>query len=401
MLVQRAYTCTKTAKRTWGFVMRIRKIVLLIMIAVLCVSSYGASYTYAEINTDVSAYSAVLMEQDSGRVLYGKKLHEKRRIASITKIMTAVLAVESGKLDEMVTISDTAVRTEGSSIYLAPGQKIKLRDLVYGLMLRSGNDAAQAIAETVGGSIEGFVYMMNEKAAEIGMLNTQFINPHGLDGKGFEHYSTAYDMAILARYAMQHEDYREIAGTKFHKAPNTEQSWDYAWKNKNKLLTGLYEFSTGGKTGFTKQAGRTLVSTASKEKENLICVTITAGDDWNDHISLFNKGFDQYDLVKLIKKGPVGEVPKELKGHVYTKDAYKYPLTTEEQGEVDIRYEIEEGKEFKNGDKVGLASIYIGEKKVGEKALFYSSSKLKLQASYWLDGIKEVFSMMVGEEVDG
>ncbi|WP_188388626.1 D-alanyl-D-alanine carboxypeptidase family protein [Priestia taiwanensis] len=378
-----------------------RKIVLLIMIAVLCVSSYGASYTYAEINTDVSAYSAVLMEQDSGRVLYGKKLHEKRRIASITKIMTAVLAVESGKLDEMVTISDTAVRTEGSSIYLAPGQKIKLRDLVYGLMLRSGNDAAQAIAETVGGSIEGFVYMMNEKAAEIGMLNTQFINPHGLDGKGFEHYSTAYDMAILARYAMQHEDYREIAGTKFHKAPNTEQSWDYAWKNKNKLLTGLYEFSTGGKTGFTKQAGRTLVSTASKEKENLICVTITAGDDWNDHISLFNKGFDQYDLVKLIKKGPVGEVPKELKGHVYTKDAYKYPLTTEEQGEVDIRYEIEEGKEFKNGDKVGLASIYIGEKKVGEKALFYSSSKLKLQASYWLDGIKEVFSMMVGEEVDG
>ncbi|GGE55161.1 D-alanyl-D-alanine carboxypeptidase [Priestia taiwanensis] len=381
--------------------MRIRKIVLLIMIAVLCVSSYGASYTYAEINTDVSAYSAVLMEQDSGRVLYGKKLHEKRRIASITKIMTAVLAVESGKLDEMVTISDTAVRTEGSSIYLAPGQKIKLRDLVYGLMLRSGNDAAQAIAETVGGSIEGFVYMMNEKAAEIGMLNTQFINPHGLDGKGFEHYSTAYDMAILARYAMQHEDYREIAGTKFHKAPNTEQSWDYAWKNKNKLLTGLYEFSTGGKTGFTKQAGRTLVSTASKEKENLICVTITAGDDWNDHISLFNKGFDQYDLVKLIKKGPVGEVPKELKGHVYTKDAYKYPLTTEEQGEVDIRYEIEEGKEFKNGDKVGLASIYIGEKKVGEKALFYSSSKLKLQASYWLDGIKEVFSMMVGEEVDG
>jgi serine-type D-Ala-D-Ala carboxypeptidase (penicillin-binding protein 5/6) len=391
----------KKQKGRGGFVMRISKRILLVISFLLCFSSFTASSTYAEIDVDVSAHSAVLMEQDSGRLLYAKKPHEKRRIASITKIMTAVLAVESGKLNDMVTVSDTAVRTEGSSIYLKPGQKIKLADLVYGLMLRSGNDAAQAIAETVGGSIEGFVYLMNEKAAEIGMLNTQFINPHGLDGKGFEHYSTAYDMALLARYAMEHEEYRKIAGTKFHRAPNSEESWDYAWKNKNKLLTGLYEFSTGGKTGFTKKAGRTLVSTASKDSENLICVTITAGSDWNDHISLFDKGFEEYDLVKIVRKGPVADVPKKFRGHVYAKDTYTYPLTNEEQGELDIRYEIEEGKKFEDGDKVGLASVYVGEKKVGEKALFYSESKLKLQASYWLEGMKEVFSMMVGEETDG
>jgi serine-type D-Ala-D-Ala carboxypeptidase (penicillin-binding protein 5/6) len=382
--------------------MRVRKIVFLMIMVVLCFSSF-TSFTYAEINTDVSAHSAVLMDQESGRLLYAKKQHEKRRIASITKIMTAVLAVESGKLDEMVTISDTAVRTEGSSIYLRPGQKIKLVDLVYGLMLRSGNDAAQAIAETVGGSIEGFVYMMNEKAVEIGMLNTQFVNPHGLDGKGFEHYSTAYDMALLARYAMNHEEYKKIAGTKFHRAPNSEESWDYAWKNKNKLLTGLYEFSTGGKTGFTKQAGRTLVSTASKDGENLICVTITAGSDWNDHMSLFNKGFEQYDVVTLVRKGAIADVPKKLKGHVYVKEPYNYPLTNEEQAEIEVKYELEtENKEsMEDGNKVGVASIYLGEEKIDERALFYSKSKVKLQVSYWFDGMKEVFRMMVGEVTDG
>ena len=146
--------------------------------------------TYAKMTSNVSARNAVLMEQQSGRVLYGKAEHEPQKIASITKIMTALLAAESGKMKEMVSVSNEAVRVEGSAIYLKPGQKVKLEDLVYGLMLRSGNDAAQVIAENVGGSIEGFVYLMNEKAKQIGMKDTHFSNPHGLDGDG-SHYSSA------------------------------------------------------------------------------------------------------------------------------------------------------------------------------------------------------------------
>ena len=223
------------------------------------------------------------MEQQSGRILYEKEAHEVRRIASITKIMTAILAIESGKLNDSVKVTENAVRAEGSSIYLKPGETIKLEDLVYGMMLRSGNDAAAAIAEHVGGSLEGFVYLMNQKASEIGMDQTHFANPHGLDDHE-DHYSTAYDMALLTRYAMSNDTYKQISGTKVHRAPNPTENWDRVWKNKNRLLTELYDYTTGGKTGYTKRAKRTLVTTATKGDLNLIAVTLNGPDDWNDHI---------------------------------------------------------------------------------------------------------------------
>nr|WP_245831048.1 D-alanyl-D-alanine carboxypeptidase family protein [Sediminibacillus massiliensis] len=245
----------------------------------------------------VSATSAVLMERGSGRVLFEKNGNEPQRIASITKIMTAIIAIESGKLDEKVTASKKAVYTEGSSIYLEEGEEMKLEDLVYGLMLRSGNDSAVAIAEHVGGSLEGFVYMMNEKAAWLGMNNTVFENPHGLDSEN--HRSTAYDMALLMRYAMDNPVFREITGAKSHKA----ETRTYAWANKNKLLTQYYEYCTGGKTGYTKRAGRTLVSTAEKEGMELVMVTINDPDDWRDHMLMFNWGFENYEMVKLQEQG--------------------------------------------------------------------------------------------------
>lgn len=177
----------------------------------LIVSLFAAYHPQrAEASFDVSAASAVLIEQNSGRILYEKDAFTKRRIASITKIMTAILAIESGKLDQYVKVSEQAVRAEGSSVYLKPGEKIKLEDLVYGLMLRSGNDTAVAIAEYVGGSVDGFAFLMNQKAKEIGMLNTHFANPHGLDDHE-NHYSTAYDMAILTRYAMHNKIYQKIS----------------------------------------------------------------------------------------------------------------------------------------------------------------------------------------------
>ncbi|MEE6451810.1 D-alanyl-D-alanine carboxypeptidase family protein [Gottfriedia acidiceleris] len=352
----------------------------------------------------VSARNAVLMDQKTGRILYGKAMHDPERIASITKIMTAILAVESGKMQNTITISSRAVQTEGSSIYLKPGQKIKLEDLVYGLMLRSGNDAANAIAEAVGGSIEGFVYMMNEKAKEIGMSNTYFSNPSGLDQQGKEHYSSAYDMALLTRYAMENPKYAKISGTKVHRAPNTAESWDYVWKNKNKLLTFMYKYSTGGKTGFTKKAKRTLVSTASKNGMDLIVVTLNDGQDWQDHMSLFEYGFSNYPLTKVLSKGGIKEVTnKKYKGHVYIKNDFSYPLDKKERDQVRITIEMQKPtkKKIANDAIVGKAIIELEGEQIGFRNIFYSDSKVKVFTKEIIQNGKQVLLNLMGEHSDG
>ncbi|MEI3596794.1 MULTISPECIES: D-alanyl-D-alanine carboxypeptidase family protein [unclassified Oceanobacillus] len=254
---------------------------------ILCVSLFFFLPEHGQAAPDVSAAQAILMDAESGQVLFEKDAFEARPIASITKIMTAILAIESGKMDEKATVSRNAIYTEGSSIYLEQGEKITIQDLVYGLMLRSGNDAAVAIAEHIGESEEGFVYLMNEKAMWLGMDQTHFTNPHGLDDE--EHYSSAYDMALLTREAMKNKQFREISGSTSYLSENRS----YSWRNKHKLVTGYYENATGGKTGYTKQTGRTLVTTAEKNGHSLIVVTLNAGNDWNDHIALFEWGFEE------------------------------------------------------------------------------------------------------------
>ena len=331
----------------------------------------------------VSARSAVLMDERTGRVIFDVNAHEKSRIASITKIMTAILAIESGKLDETVTISQNAFGTEGSSLFLKEGEKIKLEDLVYGLMLRSGNDAAIAIAEKVGGSVDGFVWLMNQKAEEIGMKDTHFSNPHGLDNTK-DHYSTAYDMALLTRYAMQNETYKKIAGTKVHRAPNLTENWDYVWRNKNKLLTQLYEYCTGGKTGYTKLAKRTLVSTATKNEHDLIAVTINAPDDWNDHIKMFESAFDAYKPITILAKGVMSDLHvKMYNNHVYIKNEFIYPLTKEEKKQVHVKIKLLKPKrnweERKNiPEIVGKVHIYLNDQKIGTRSIFYGEATGKL-----------------------
>jgi D-alanyl-D-alanine carboxypeptidase len=352
----------------------------------------------------ISARNAVLIEQKTGRVIYGRNIHQSERIASITKIMTAILAVESGKMKKTVTVSPIAVRTEGSSIYLKPGQKIKLEDLVYGLMLRSGNDAANAIAESVGGSIEGFVYLMNEKAKEIGMKDTYFSNPSGLDEKGKDHYSSAYDMALLTRYAMNNIAYAKIVGTKVHKAPNTAESWDYVWKNKNKLLTSMYEYSTGGKTGYTKKAGRTLVSTATKNSMDLIVVTLAAPGDWQDHINLFEYGFKHYPITRVLKIGGIKEIKhKKYKNHVYIKNNFEYPLSNNEEKDVTILYQMKKPteKNLHNGQIVGKAIIKLDGQEIGTRNIFYNSSAVKILTKEIIDQTKQLFLYFVGEHSNG
>lgn len=355
---------------------------------------------------DVSARSAILMDEKTGRVIYDIHAHEKSRIASITKIMTAILAIESGKLDEMVTVSSNAAGTEGSSLFLKEGEKIKLEDLVYGLMLRSGNDAAVAIAEKVGGSLDGFIWLMNQKAEEIGMKDTHFSNPHGLDNTE-NHYSTAYDMALLTRYAMQNETYVKIAGTKVHRAPNLNENWDYVWKNKNKLLTQLYEYTTGGKTGYTKLAKRTLVSTAMKNKYHLIAVTINAPDDWNDHIKMYETAFSEYKPITVLAEGVLDDLDVKLYNHhTFIKNEFIYPLTNDEQKQIQVKIKLLKPK--KSWDErenipeiVGKAYIYLNGEKIGTRTIFYGEAKESFKQQSFIRLWKSVLQSLLGIKIYG
>jgi D-alanyl-D-alanine carboxypeptidase (penicillin-binding protein 5/6) len=371
----------------------------------LIVSLVATDIPYrAEASVSVSAKSAVLIEQNSGRILFQKDAFKVGRIASITKIMTAILAIESGKMNETVTVSNRAVRTEGSSIYLKPGEKIKLKDLVYGLMLRSGNDAAVAIAEHVGGSVEGFVFLMNQKAEEIGMNQTHFANPHGLDDSK-DHYSTAYDMAILTKYAMMNPVYRKISRTKIYRAPNPNEKWDRVWENKNRLLTEKYKYCTGGKTGYTKLAKRTLVTTATKGDMDLIAVTLNAADDWNDHIAMYEHAFRKYDLVEIIHPDRPLKVDHSFyKKRVYIKQSVFYPLTSGEEKKIHVHYKMLKPKEKwkeqeKIPDVVGQAICYLDKEKIKQVPIYYRHEQEKKPSL--LKFFKEIFVSIAGVKTNG
>ncbi|MTT31237.1 D-alanyl-D-alanine carboxypeptidase [Terrilactibacillus sp. BCM23-1] len=350
----------------------------------------------------VSAQAAILMDQNSGRVLYEKNKHKKMRIASITKVMTALLAIESGKLNETVTVSSHAYGTEGSSLYLKKGEKIKLKELVYGLLLRSGNDAAVAIAEHVAKSVPGFVYLMNEKARELGMKDTSFANPHGLDDPS--HYSSAYDMALLTKYAMQNSTFRKMFGTKYHRSPQKGEKWDRVWRNKNKLLF-QYAYSTGGKTGFTSLARRTLISTATKDHKDLIVVTLNDGDDWKDHQSLFDYGFKTFQRVQVVKKGKMTFLNQAFyKNHMYAKRSLYLMLTKEEKenlkSNVFLIQPPKKEEEWKTiPSPIGKVVFTSNDKHVGSLPLFYEKPK-KEKKGFWSLFI-HVISLTMGLSQNG
>ena len=241
---------------------------------------------------EVSAAAAVLMDADSGRLLYDKNGEKRMLIASTTKLMTALVALEQGGLQQEITVTGGHM-AEGSSMYLRPGEKLTLEELLYGLLLSSGNDAALAVTECMGGAVP-FVARMNEKAAELGMENTHFANPNGLDDEA--HYSTAEDMAKLAAAAMDDPVLRRVASTR------TARIGGRTLTNHNKLLSRV-EGCVGLKTGYTKAAGRTLVSCAERDGVRLVAVTLQDGDDWNDHASLYEQGFRVLRPVKAVERG--------------------------------------------------------------------------------------------------
>lgn len=259
------------------------------------VGQITAAYVWAE-KPQTSAVSAILIEADTGTVVYEKNADAQRAMASTTKIMTAILTIEAGELDREFTVDSMAIRVEGTSMGLREGDRVSRRDLLYGILLPSGNDAANAAAVSVSGSIGAFAELMNQKAQELGLSDTHFVTPSGLDADG--HYTTARDLARLTAFAMKNETFREIvccssADVEFGNPPYMRTLY-----NSNKMLK-RYEGAIGVKTGFTDNARRCLVSAADRDGVTLIAVTLNAGDDWNDHTKMLDYGFSKVHSYPL------------------------------------------------------------------------------------------------------
>ncbi|MBD1372950.1 D-alanyl-D-alanine carboxypeptidase [Hazenella sp. IB182357] len=359
--------------------------------------SFQHGSVWAETDLAPSAQAAILMDASSGRVLYEKQASEEKLIASLTKIMTAVVAIEHGDLNELVTISENAQGVEGSSIYLKKGEKISLETLLYGLMLRSGNDAAVAIAEHIGGSVEGFVYMMNEKVNHLGLTHTQFQNPHGLDEEG--HYSSAEDLGKLTAYALKNNTFQKIVETEVKTVSWPNEEWKRKFYNKNKMLR-FYEWANGVKTGYTKKAHRTLVSSATKDGMQLVAVTLDDGNDWKESMVMFEYGFKHYEQTTILKEGQKmskksfqtdeGERVQITAGHLF-----QFPLTEEEKRSIVVEPVISFPLRMVKNDEtqVGTARIYLKGEIIGSVPLVTTreSKDARLMRQF-----KQVFSMMMG-----
>ena len=243
-----------------------------------------------------NAKAAVLIEPESGKILHSKNMDAKLQMASTTKIMSAILTIESGNIDEPFTVDSEAIRVEGSSMGLIEGDTVTKRALCYGMLLPSGNDAANAAAVAVAGSVEDFVALMNKKAEELGLNSTHFVTPSGLDDFTDSHYSTAYDMAKLAAYALKNDVFREICSTK---SISLDLGGRSLWLGNTNKLLGTCEGVFGVKTGFTDKAGRCLITACERGGISLICVTLGDSTDWIDHTNLYDYGYSVLERIEL------------------------------------------------------------------------------------------------------
>lgn len=309
---------------------------------------------------NVHALSTTVMELNTKRTIISQNENEIRSVASISKIMTAILAIESKKYNKTITVKDYIKQAYGSGIYIKENEKIKISDLVYGLLLRSGNDAALAIANNISKNEEEFVKLMNKKAKKLKMYNTTFNNPSGLDENG-GNMSTSHDMAILMSYCMQNKTFRKITKTKVHKIKTNMNN--YVWINKNKLLKN-YKYTTGGKTGYTKIAKRTLITTAKKGKTEFVIVTLNDGNDFQNHKEYYERFFPKYKTYKILKKGRI-DIPNEefyFNKYFYIKNDFYYTLTKFE--DITIKYVLKEKYKTKKNEKIGKVEVYLDDKKI-------------------------------------
>ncbi len=324
--------------------------------------------------SSISARSACLMEAQSGKVLYSKSADTRLPMASTTKIMTALVTLESGiALDKVIRVPKQAVGVEGSSIYLQENEAISVSDLLYALMLESGNDAATALAISVGGSVEGFVELMNKKAEELGLTNTHFTNPHGLPDDG--HYTTARELAVIMANAVKNDIFSEISGCKKKVVPK-ENDGVRVFYNHNRLLSS-YSGVIAGKTGFTKDSGRCLVTCAERDGLRVICVTLNAPNDWNDHASLFDFAFANYKKVSFEQIQMDIPVISGVKDsvRVATESGIDF-ITAADNGEIEVKVEVPHFlyADIKKGDMVGKAVYYQNGKRIASLPIYTTES---------------------------
>lgn len=318
----------------------------------------------------VSAEHAIVMDAATGRVLFERRADEQSLIASTTKIMTALVVCEQCNVLDRMRIPKEAVGIEGSSMYLREGEVLTIQELLYGLMLQSGNDAAVALAIYCGGTVEGFVEMMNDKARRLGLENTHFANPNGLDSPG--HYSTARDLAVLTAYAMENPVFAKTVSTK------SLRIGERYLTNHNKLLWRL-EGADGVKTGFTKKAGRILVSSATREGRRLICVTINAPDDWRDHTTMLENGFSQYAVRQLVTAGEtIGKVSvlsgDGTQAHLIAEEDFFYALAEGEKVSVSLPPMGFVYAPVVRGQEAGFAHILVDGNAVGKVRVVYGDT---------------------------
>lgn len=350
-----------------------------VFLVIAAVFAYNIGVTNAEPVAELSgkkgvtAKSAILIEASTGRVLYEKNAFERMPMASTTKIMTAILAIENSNLSDTVVVSPKASDVGESSIWLAAGEKMTMSDMLFGLMLASGNDAAVAIAEHVAGSVDEFSQMMNAKAKEIGAYNTNFCNPNGLPID--DHYTTAYDLALISAYAMKNDFFKELVKTQYKTIPWEGHEYNRVVKNKNKLLW-QYEGGNGIKTGYTKAAGKCLSAAAERDGMQLISIVLSAPDMFNDCVKLLDYGFKNYSSKLIQQAGEyIGDVNvnqgTEDNFQVYTQQDIYYPLTDEEFSKLEKRTYIEKilDAPVLEGQKVGYVDIWLGTNQIYSVAL--------------------------------
>ena len=302
-----------------------------LLIFVLVFFSLNNQNIYKNQSGNIQCSSYIVLHQDTGEILEGKNIDRAQSVASISKIMTAILAIESDQLFTTTIVDESIDIAVGSSLYLQKGMYVTIIDMVYGLLLRSGNDASIIIAKTVSSSVENFVNLMNKKAFDLGLKNTVFSNPNGLDIYDNGNISTSYDMAKLMRYCMQNKVFRQIISTKRYNSYS--KGW---WKNKHKLLH-TYKYCSGGKTGYTQKAKRTLITTAEKDNMKLIIVTLNCGNDFETHVNLFEKYFETYMYLPVLKEGN-----NKILDHIIVSDkTYGVLLNKESHKEGTLLYSID------------------------------------------------------------
>lgn len=351
----------------WQVMVMLKKII--VFLTVFCTMTVCSA---ALDSSDISAECAVVISQQTGEVLFEKASDKRHSMASTTKIMTSIIASQSGRLNDEIIVTKDMIQVEGTSMGLLAGDRVSLKELVYGMLLPSGNDAANVTANYLGGNVENFVKQMNSTAKAIGMKNTNFVTPSGLDDE--EHYSTAYDMALLGRYAVSDPFFRSVCSSKKATASYGNPPYKRTLYNHNRLLNS-YPYALGIKTGFTKKSGRCLVSYAEKDGTGLVAVTLNAPSDWNDHRLMLDYGFSR--LKRQVEKPNITDKIPVVGGNVESLDVQseQFEYDSTEKRNVIQRVTVDNFvyAPVKKGDKVGEVEYFLNGEYIGSTDIVASN----------------------------